>query len=339
MGSQTNKSAISRSASSALKVIFEMMVLFHHLYLVHTSFFSHISGLAGPVAVGGFLILSGYGVGMSYKKSGEEYSKKLLFKRIPSTYLMLLIVDICYLALYYYTGSKFDNAFDLIISVLYIPIFDGFVALSHYVYFLADLIVYYFIFLLFSYLFRKQKNRLLIATVCISALTIVIIIVLSIINASTGSERYLRACVCFPIGLLIACFDDIICEFLDNYKWLVAITFFVLGFAFYVSLGTKTVTEYVTPALFSLSIITMVYGANSKSKLLDYFAKLILYIYVSHEFFREWFLYQFPNEHRNVRGLIVIGLSVVLSVIVNALVTLIGKKIKQNRTEKIQKNA
>lgn len=334
MSVRTNKSLISRSSTSALKIIFQVMVLFHHLYLCSTEFGNRVSAMAGPIAVGGFLVLSGYGVGVNYKKSGDGYCEKLLKKRIPSTYLILLITDLCYLALYFYTGGRFENAFDLITSVLYIPLFDGFVTLSHYVYFLADLIIYYLIFLLFSFIFRKKNNALLLAAACTFALMLVIIIVLTIINSTTGSSRYLRACVCFPIGLFLANFDDIICEFLDDYKWLVSVTFLVLGFAFYITFGLKTVNEYIVPSMCSLFVITAVYGANSKAKLLDYLAKLIIYIYVSHEFFRELFIYRFPEMHQNLRAIIVVAMSLFVAVLITGLINFISKKSKN-----IEKNA
>ncbi|MBE5754194.1 MAG: acyltransferase [Clostridiales bacterium] len=329
MSNLANKSLISRSSTSALKIIFQVMVLFHHLYLCSTEFGRHVSAMAGPVAVGGFLILSGYGVGLSYKKSGEEYSHKLLFKRVPSTYLMLFITNICYLALYFYMGSKFDNLFDLAVSVLYLPIFDGFVALSHYVYFLADLIIYYIMFLLFSHLFRKQKNGLTITAAAMCAVLIIVIIVLSIINAKTGSSRYLRACLCFPFGLTCACFDQPLVKFFKKFKWFIVAILFIVGVIVYWFGANKTANEYAVPVLVGLAIVLAFSGCEFKSKIIEYFASLMLYVYLSHELFRELLIYEFPNMHQNVRAIIVVALSLLIAIIITTLINFISKKSKK----------
>ena len=195
-------SLLSLSCTELLRVVFETMVLIHHLYLVYTSLGAVITNALGPIAVGGFIFLSGFGVGLSFIKKGDEYAEKLLKVRVPKTYLTLFIVDICYLVLYLALGGEFNNLFSAIISVFYLPVFNGFVALSHWIYFLADLLIYYILFLLFIFIFRKTKNRLLNTALVILAIDLIIIVVLSIINYKTGSSRYLSACLCFPIVLI-----------------------------------------------------------------------------------------------------------------------------------------
>ena len=144
MKSISNKnSLLSLSNTNLLRVVFEVLVLIHHLYLTSTSLGSVISGALGPIAVGGFIFLSGYGVALSFIKKQDEYAKKLIKSRIPRTYAILLIADLCYLALYLATGGKFADPFSAVVSVLYLPVFSGFVPLSHWIYFLADIIVYY----------------------------------------------------------------------------------------------------------------------------------------------------------------------------------------------------
>ena len=216
-------SLVSQSNAALLRVAFETMVLIHHLYVTYTAFGAVITNVFGPVAVGGFVFISGYGVGFRFLQKGEEYTKKLLKIRVPRTYAMLLIVNLCYLVLYLATGGEFDNLFSAIISVLYLPVFGGFVALSHWIYFLADLIIYYLMFVVFIYLFRKAKNRLLWTAVAIIILDLIIIAVLSVVNAQTGSSRYLRACLCFPIGLMCAAFQEKLSEILNHNKLLPAI--------------------------------------------------------------------------------------------------------------------
>ena len=316
MNQLENKTVVTRQATSILKIIFEAMVLFHHLYVTQTVFVGHVSSLAGPVAVGGFLVVSGFGVGINYLKKGSEYSKKLLTKRIPFIYVMLFITNVFYLIFHYYTGNTFENVFDLIISVVYLPVFSGFVALSHYIYFLADLIIYYFMFLLFSKIFRKKKNNLLLTSLSILILNFVIIAVLTIINANTGSSRYLRACVCFPVGLLIACFNQQISKVLDKFKYLIVAGLFAIGVLVYSYIGTKSLIEYLLPVIFSLAIIILFYKVDLKSKVLDYFAKLVLFVYASHELFREFIIYKYISLDPNIRMVIVVVASLIIAIII-----------------------
>ena len=69
-------SLLSLSSTQLLRVVFETLVLIHHLYLVYTSLGAVITNALGPIAVGGFIFLSGFGVGLSYIKKGDEYAEK-----------------------------------------------------------------------------------------------------------------------------------------------------------------------------------------------------------------------------------------------------------------------
>ena len=220
---------LSLSNTKLLRIVFEALVLIHHLYLTYTSFGAVITNAFGPIAVGGFIFLSGYGVGFSFVRKGDEYAKRLIKSRVPRTYAILFIVDLCYLILYLVMGGRFSDPFSAIVSVLYLPVFSGFVPLSHWIYFLADLIIYYLLFLLFIFVFKKVKNRLLWTAITILALDLIIIAVLSVINYHTGSVRYLRACLCFPIGLICAAYSERIAEIVKKYKVLLSIGLSAIG--------------------------------------------------------------------------------------------------------------
>ena len=245
---------------------------------------------------------------------------------------MILIANLFYLFLYYYLGNSFDNAFDLIISVLYLPVFGGFVALSHYIYFLADLLVYYIAFLIFAYLLRNHKKKTPLISACMLALMFVVIIVLSIINAKTGSSRHMRGGLCFPLGLLICYYEDEICKFLNDYKWLVVAALFVSGFACSVTFSSDIVSEYIISVLIPLAIIVALYGVSSKRKSLKYLESLVLYVYVSHEFFRELLEKAIGGTHENFRGLMSMLLSVVVAIIICTVLNFIAKKKKAKET-------
>lgn len=324
--SNIQNSLLSLSNTALLRIVFEAMVLIHHLYMTYTSFGSVISGALGPIAVGGFVFLSGYGVGFSFLRKREEYVGRLIKSRVPRTYAILLIVNLCYLALYLATNGRFDNAFSAVISVLYLPIFKGFVPLSHWIYFLADLIIYYLLFVLLISLFRKTKNRLVWTAIAILILGLVIIAVLSVINYRTGSTRYLRACLCFPIGLLCAAFCDKLTEIVRKYKLLLAIGLSVISVAITVFLDYRPISEYILPIFPVLALVVILHGINTESRVTAYLSGLVIYVYVSHEFFLNLFRHLYPSLHRNVMGLIVLTCSVLFAVLLNFVVRVVRKR-------------
>ena len=316
---------LSLSNTNLLRVLLEALVLIHHLYLVSTSFGAVITNAFGPIAVGGFVFLSGFGVGFSFIKKGDEYSKKLLRLRLPRTYAILFIANLCYLVLYLVIGGRFSNPFSAIISVLYLPIFQGFVPLSHWIYFLADLIIYYLMFLLFNLIFKKTKNRLVWTAIAILLLNLIIITVLSIVNYQTGSTRFLRGCLCFPIGLICAAFSEKIAEIVKKHKILLAIGLSTISIGLLVVFNYRPINEYILPIFIVLALVVMLCGVNIKSKALDYLSGLVVYVYVSHEFFLLWFRHLFSrlhiNLHTNIIGLIVFACSMLFAIFLNAIVT------------------
>ena len=324
----SQKTLLSLSNTALLRIVFEAMVLIHHLYMTYTAFGAVIAGAFGPIAVGGFVFLSGYGVGFSFLRKREEYAARLIKSRVPRTYAILLIVNLCYLALYLATNGSFDNAFSAIISVLYLPIFKGFVPLSHWIYFLADLIIYYLLFSLFICLFRKTKNRLVWAAISILILDLIIIAALSVINYRTGSTRYLRACLCFPIGLICAAFCDKLTEIVKKHKPLLAIGLSAISVAVMVFCDYRPVSEYLLPILSVLAIIVILHGVNTESRATAYLSGLVIYVYVSHEFFLNVFRPMFPTLHKNAIALIVFASSMLFAAMLHSIVRALRQRSK-----------
>lgn len=320
----SENSLLSLSTTRLLHVVFEALVLIHHLYLAYTSFGKEITNDFGPIAVGGFIFLSGFGVGLSFIKRGDEYAKQLLKVRVPRTYAILLIVNICYLILYLSTGGRFNEPFSAIISVLYLPVFSGFVPLSHWIYFLADLIIYYLMFLLFIFVFKKTKNRLLWTAVAILIVDLIIIAVLSVINFQTGSARYLRACLCFPIGLICAAFGEALYKLVKERKTILSIGMPAIIIIVSAFLDYRPVDEYILPIFTVLALVIILCGINTEARALGYLSGLVIYVYVSHEFFLLLFRHLLSishiNLHNNVIGLMVLACSVLFAISLNALV-------------------
>ena len=292
MNLRNDKKLLPLQTANLLRIIFELLVLIHHLYSTQTPTGSALSSIIGPAAVAGFLLLSGYGVAISFMKSGDSYLSQLLKKRIPSTYLQILTVDILYFTLYYLTGNKFDTAIGAISSILYLPVFKGYVALSHWVYFLADLLIYYVIFFILMKLLKKKKNRLELTAKINLIICAVIIIVLTIINSTTGSSRYLRGCWLFPCGILLACYEKQIVKFLNDYKFVVlgvlAFLFVTLSATLY---DVQIAREYVICAIstFLAITITFTFNVEPKAKFVSFLSDHVLFVYLSHEYFFKLF--------------------------------------------------
>lgn len=96
---------ITKSANNLLKILFEAMVLIHHLSIFSGFLGNTVTGILGPVGVCGFLFCSGYGVGENYKVKGFDFSKKLLLKKVPRFYFVIIITNAFYLIAYLINGN------------------------------------------------------------------------------------------------------------------------------------------------------------------------------------------------------------------------------------------
>lgn len=323
-----NKSLLPKTLSGFLRIVFEIMVLLHHLYQPSSMVGRRINSLLGPIAVAGFLIISGFGVGKSYLKKGDGYLNNLLKKRIPTTYLTIVVTNLFYLSFFYITGDQFESFFGFITSVLYLPISKDYVTLSNWVYFMADLLIYYVIFWLLMTAFKKKKEKYNITVTVMFALCALIITILTIINKNTGSTRYLRACIAFPIGLLLAKHDQKICKLLNNYKrptflFLVILSIITTGLSY----NERTYSEYFANTLFALAIIVHAYGANFKSKAIDFLSQHVLYVYLVHEWAFKTLRYINRDIHFLLDMLIVICFSCAIAFAINYFKTLYKKRL------------
>lgn len=320
MSSNKSNVLITRSATNVLRILFEALVLFHHLFDANISWLNDIDSICGPTAVSGFLLISGFGLGMRYKKDGEKYLGSLLKKRIPTTYFHLVLTNVCYLALFFICGESFDNAFSFIISVLYLPVFKDFVYLSNWVYFLADLLLYYVMFLLFGWLMRKKKNALLKSALWVFALQALVVLVLECINASTGSAKAMRGCFLFPIGLICANFNEVVADFVKEYKYLVVAMFFSLGCVGMHFMDSNFMFEYVTSACFCMGIVCLFHGFNFETPGLALGAKAVLFVYLSHEFALKFFRHIMQGADWWLHSLFAIDIVVCLAFLYVALI-------------------
>ena len=334
-----SNSVLSISATNLLRIIFETMVLFHHLVDVRSPFGALLSGLFGPVAVGGFILISGYGVGKSFIKKGYKYCDRIYYERIPKNYFTIIIANVFYLWLFLYTGNLFESPAGILSSFLYFPFFGEFEKLSHYIYFLADLMIYYVIFLIFINVFKKLRNPLFWTAIMTFILAIVAMVVLEIINAYSGGSGAMRGGLCFPAGLLIARFDDAICKTIKKYGALIYISLMIpvcVGLFFF---DLNIFYEYIIPLFFSMGIALLFFYVKFKSKIITYLAGLIIYVYVAHEFFRELFRFISPHLTKNQNCAITLILTFATSVLIDLIIKGIKKLKKLRKKHKQLKTA
>lgn len=90
---------LSRENMDCLKGIFAVCVLIHHLFQYSGLFRRTILGLQllGSWSVAIFFFFSGYGLLVSYKKSGENYIKKFFKNKIIPFYTIICLLIVIYL--------------------------------------------------------------------------------------------------------------------------------------------------------------------------------------------------------------------------------------------------
>lgn len=334
-----SESILSISATNILRIIFEAMVLFHHLVDVKWPFAAFMNGICGPIAVGGFVLISGYGVGKSFIKKGYAYCDRIFFERMPNNYITIIIANVFYLWLFLFTGNLFEDGFSAIYSFLYFPFFSSFEKLSHYIYFLADLIVYYGLFWITINLFKKSRNPMLWTAITTAIVGVLAMVVLEVINGATGGSAAMRGSLGFPAGLLIAYFDDAICKALNKRGTLIYISLMIplaVG-GFFADLNLFY--EYLIPLFFSLGVALLFYQVKFKSKIITYLAGLIIYVYVAHEFFRNLLRFLYPALTKNQNCLITLVLTFLASVLIDLIIKGIKKLVKMHNKKKRLKTA
>ena len=324
-----NTNLISRSATNGLKIFFELLVLIHHLYQPESELLKAINAIIGPVGVAGFFMLSGYGVGISIMNKGEGYLRSLTTKRIPKMYLIILLTDIFYLILFYMTGNEFKSFIGFISSVLYLPVFKDYVALSHWLYFVADLMLYYVVFVVIMYIIKRKmgvERALPKAALAMLIIQLALITVLTVINVKTGSHRYLRACLMFPLGIVVAYYGKSIYAYVKKYKYAIAGYSFLLATLFFQFLSYDVFSEYVTCGLFAIAVIALIVGVEFEIKEIDIVSKHIIFIYLSHEFFAKMLWHFVPGWNNLLTIEVTVLYAIVFAVFAFKTKGVIGKK-------------
>ena len=321
------KKILSINTCKVLKAILCLFVLMHHTINVKHELLNSVFSILGPLAVGGFFFLSGYGLIVNYKKYGKDYIKKLLFKRIPLSYLIVVIANTIYLPIYALTVSTNISFLNAITSILYISFSKHFIAFYSWIYFMTDLIIYYLLFALIFIVIeysKKIKNKIHIGAVVHFLILLSIYLIISLIIRQPLS---LRAAFCLSIGVIIGAFEEIMCDFILRFKLLIAGLITIIFVTLFLLYDIYIIEEQILPILFCLLLIVICTKVNINFKPLTYLGNISLYVYLSHGIFVKLFKHFFVLSPF-VLFLLVAVCSILLSSLIYILVNLVKRHIK-----------
>ncbi len=317
---------ISKNMSIILKGVFCIFVLFHHLLRTGNFAVDKIFELLGPLAVGGFYFLSGYGVVVSYCANGKKYIKKMLFKRIPLTYLLLVVTNLIYLGVYYLTGNPPLSVGGAVSSVLYISFVPEFVGLYSWIYFIVNLLIFYVVFVLIFSVVEAIKSIKRKAEVGAIVFVVVEVVLLVVISFVSGTLLDARAFLCFPLGLVCGAFANQIKRFFVKNRFFICVLLAFMGCTLLTFADTAMLREYVVPLIFCLFFTALVSGFDVKSKVLLWFGKNSLNVYLFHgAFFKIYDHFLEPSYM--YRFLFVAVLTFALSMMIRSAAYVVKKKL------------
>ena len=212
-----NDDVLDKDTSLFIKGILCLFVMLHNLGLdyLHTNFdkttfkgflwiTESITESTGGVAVGVFFFLSAFGLIISYKKNGNSFLKKLLFKNTIKLYLVAVGINL----LEYFTF--FRNSFekkDAILRILNLDLFNNFNRINRHGWFIATLLALYLLFILIFFIISKTKIKRKVEVSSFIIIGIALLCkLLSMIFDNGG--MYTRELPCFAIGIFYGLYKD-----------------------------------------------------------------------------------------------------------------------------------
>ena len=201
------RSYITKDKTLALKGIFAIFVLMHHLYqysaIITGTIFGSIFQAMGYLSVAVFFFLSGYGLSKSVRLTGGAYLLSFPRKRLLTYYVDIIIFLLLYLVLNIFRSP--DNIAWL--SILKSLTFGG-TLISNGWYLQVALILYIIFFFVYRFVkFDKCKPWIMLG------LTITFVAVL---HFSGFSSVWYEGMLAFPLGLLLATYEEKL--YTDNLK-------------------------------------------------------------------------------------------------------------------------
>lgn len=323
-----SKNYLSKDSTTALKGIFALFVLIHHLYqysgILHGTAIGHIFQTMGYLSVAMFFFLSGYGMMQSYKKS-EGYINSYPRKRILTFYIDIIVFVLIYLIFRLITEPSIITVDVLIKSLTF-----GGTIIANGWYLQVALVLY----LLFYLIFRFVKNNNL--KVLLAILSTLIFV--SLLWLLGFSSTWFEGLLAFPLGLLWSKYQDKI----DNKENKAQIS---IGFISFAIFGMSFVLNYVikvevisillkmlSAVSFVVFVIQMIRWIPIVCKLTLYLGKISLETYTLQGLLL-WILHidQIANMSVLIRLIISVGIfigTICLAALVNPLIARLNKVVR-----------
>lgn len=210
----------SKRNFDAIKGYLALGVLVHHISQFRGVFgissLEYIFMLLGSWCVGGFFMMSGYGLVRSYKTKGETYINGFFRKRFLPYYLEYCVVLAGYVVFWLLFNGNVSIK-DIFISLTF---GSTLIAFGWYLQMLYVLYIMFFI----SFKFVK-KDLLKIYVLAVEL--IIFIIVLRVI-----ANPHALSVIPFLIGVLLGWFSDEVTGFMAKNKWMMSIICMILLFIY-----------------------------------------------------------------------------------------------------------
>lgn len=256
------------------------------------------------------------------------YLRKLILNRIPRTYLIIIVTNLAYLPIYTLTTSSQLTILNIIASIFYLSFTSHFIQLYSWIYFLADLIIYYAIFaiiFLFVEICKKIKNKPKIGAIIQCA---IILLLYTIISLIVGKPLNQRAIFCFALGSLLGAFEFHFINFAIRYRLYIASVLFVITVILCIVMKSYFIKEQIIPIISSIMLITLFANMALQSKILVYLGTISFYIYLVHGAFYK--LLKYYTSLSSITNFVIIMISSIIISTIMYQIQLLWQRHKNN---------
>ncbi len=213
--------SFSIGQTRALKGIFAIVVMFHHLYGVLLPSFLSVKYFrdVGFLMVGGFFLISGYGL-MYGVKNKKNYLKGFFCKRILAIVIPYYVIDAFYILM------KYISTTDMEVFKVYLK--ESLMGIQ--LWFVPVMALLYVLFRIAFIGHEKRENKL-ISPVILTVLTLAFVILFTV-TQHTG-HNVLYGCnwndtaLCFTVGMWYCILKERITHFLQKFYYPVTAIFLI----------------------------------------------------------------------------------------------------------------
>ena len=274
--SQNNENPLNKANSVALKGIFCVLIMFHHLfqnlYNNEDWFLRGLNNILGGVGVGVFFFLSAFGLVISYKKKGKPYIKQVLRKNISSLYLTYIFTNLLAFLIFWVGKLSFKDAVFKILGFNFLYKFSN---ISPNAWFMTTIILFYLLFCIVYSIFGKDLKK---SAIAMTIITIIYNLLIIILEKTWLTQLYIydRAIICFALGTLYATYYEKVNNYLSkNYVENILYSLAVIVFGI-------LIVEDISAIGTCLLITTLLQRNCIKSKILTFLGVISFYVYILH---------------------------------------------------------